>query len=277
MRPGRAMFHAPRAPLAKLSRAPPCRARVGKFAVGLEQFRGGLAAIQAAEQNRRRRFHDRARRIAQHIGKPHVRGIFAQANRMRQVRVGMVFDDEMRRPAFASEPRIDALKNPFAAGDQAGAPCAIFFTMAFSAREAARRFFQRVVDVGEGVFGAFDRVLQSVFVGIEFRAVLLYFSRISRNSLSFGLHHLQRVANVHLFFLADVDLVGGIVHAARIAIQQVVQNFGAAAFRDVAVELVLKFLQPVFGEGDVKLDALGRVVSVANLVRFGFGQIILLL
>ncbi len=47
-------------------------------------------------------------------------GIAAQSNCMGQVRVGMEFNDEIRRPSFTSETRVHAVKKAFASRNAAG-------------------------------------------------------------------------------------------------------------------------------------------------------------
>ena len=84
--------------------------RIGELAVCFDQFGRRTPPVQTAQQNRRSCFHHDAWRISEDVGKPDVSRILAQPNRVREVRVGMVFNHEMRRAAFASQPRVDALK-----------------------------------------------------------------------------------------------------------------------------------------------------------------------
>ena len=94
-------------------------ARVGELAILLDQLSRRPAPVETPQQDRRRRFHDARRRVAQHVRKTHVRNVFAQADGVRQIRVGMIFDDEVRRAPFASKAGVDTMKYPFTAGNRA--------------------------------------------------------------------------------------------------------------------------------------------------------------
>src|SRR5580658_823902 len=115
MNAGRPVFHAPRAPLAQGEQPPPGGPGVREFTVSLQQFLGRPPAIQTPEENCSRRFHHRMRSIVQRIRQANVRGILTKTNRMRQIRVRMVFHYEVRWPSFAAEARVDPLKNALAA------------------------------------------------------------------------------------------------------------------------------------------------------------------
>src|ERR1700675_1317907 len=98
---------------------------VGKVAVGHEQFGRRPATIEPAEENRSGGFEHHSRRIAQHIREAHAGGVFAQANGVREIRVRMIFDHEVRRASLASEPRVDPLKEALAARDKPPVPVRI--------------------------------------------------------------------------------------------------------------------------------------------------------
>jgi len=121
---------AARALLPQLQNAPTSLPRVGEFAIRLDQVARWAPPVETPEQNSRRRFHHTCRRVAQHIGKPHVGGVFAQTDGVGEVGIGMILDDEMRRPAHAAQARVDAMKNPFAAGNRAP-PALQFFQEGF--------------------------------------------------------------------------------------------------------------------------------------------------
>ncbi len=102
--------------LTQLKQPAPRRRGVRKLPVQLNQLFWRSPAVEPREKKRRRRFHHKMRRVPQHVRKPHVSNIFAQADRVREIRIRMVFDDEMRRPSLASEPRVDAMKSALTAG-----------------------------------------------------------------------------------------------------------------------------------------------------------------
>jgi hypothetical protein len=90
------------------------------------------------------------------------------------------------------------------------------------------------------------------------------------------LHHFQWAANVDLLFAGQRNLVGGVVHASGVGVEQTVQNFGAATFRSGPGQFVLKFLQTIVGERNKQPDAIRRQGGVADFVGFVFGLIIFL-
>ena len=116
MRTRRTMFHAPRSPLPQFEQTPPRRTRGGKFPIGLKQFFGRLPAIQTPQQNCSSSLDHGMRSVIQSIRQPNVGNVFAQPDGMRQIRVGVIFDYELRWPSLATQARIDSLKNPLAAG-----------------------------------------------------------------------------------------------------------------------------------------------------------------
>src|SRR5580704_1124537 len=116
----RTIVHATRAPLAEHQQSAPRGVGISVFAVRREKFTRRLAPIKPAQQDSRSRFENVPWRVPQQIRNANVRGVVAQSNRMRQVRVGMVFHDKMRRSAFAADARVDPLENALAARNQAG-------------------------------------------------------------------------------------------------------------------------------------------------------------
>jgi len=118
MRPSRPVLHPPCPPLPQSQQAPPRCTRVRKFPISLQQFLRRLPPVQTPQQNRRGSLHHGMRRIIQRIRQTHVSRILAQPNRMCKVRVRMKLHDKIRRPPFATKPRINPLENPFAAGHQ---------------------------------------------------------------------------------------------------------------------------------------------------------------
>ncbi len=86
------------------------RRRIGILLVRFEEFFSHPPPVQAPQQKSRRCFHKIVRGAPQHVRKPDVRRILAQTNRVRQICVGMIFHHEVRRPAFAAQARVDALK-----------------------------------------------------------------------------------------------------------------------------------------------------------------------
>ena len=108
---------------------------------------------------------------------PHVRNIFAQPDRVREVRVGMIFDDELRRAAFAAEPRIDAMKNLRAARYEpsAGFAAAARSPHCFLRTGAGSAVFSAVFGVGESVLRAVDGVFERVAIVVEMRRALVVF------------------------------------------------------------------------------------------------------
>ena len=117
-----------------------------------------------------------------------------------------------------------------------------------------------------------------VLVRFAFRAIHGQALKVGQKFLDARLQRLHAVANVLLFFDSDVDQVGGIVDAARVAVDQAVQAIGPFLVRRVDVrEFILKFLDAVRGEARIKHDARARRARFANLVGFRFGQIIFLL
>ena len=102
MRARRVMFGAATATLAQCQQPPAGGASVRKFAVNFEHFARRPSAIEPAEQNGGGGFEDSERSIAEDVGEADIGGIFAQTDGMREVRIGMIFHDEVRRAAFAS-------------------------------------------------------------------------------------------------------------------------------------------------------------------------------
>ena len=277
MRSGRLVRDAARPPLALQQDALPRGTRVGELAVDFDQVFRSPPPVQPAEQNRGDRFHDRARRRAQNVRNPDARNIFAQPDRVREVRVGMVFDDELRRAAFAAEPRIDAMKNLRAAGYEpsAGLVAAARSPHCFLRTGAGSAVFSASSASRDRVLRAVDGVFERVAIVVEMRRALVVFLKGFEKLLFLRVHQFQGIADVHLLILRDLDLVGAVVDASGISIEQAVENLAFASFGHGALKLVIEFLQPIFGERDVQLDALVGGQRVADFVRLFVAEVIL--
>lgn len=110
MRPGRAVLNSARTALSQRQKPPSRRSRVGEFAIGLKQFDRRLPPVETSKQDGGCRFDNGSRRLAQNVGKPHMRRILLQPDCVRQVRVGVIRNDEIRRSSLASESCVDSAK-----------------------------------------------------------------------------------------------------------------------------------------------------------------------
>lgn len=99
---------------------------MGKLAVGVQQIGRRTAAVQAAEQNRGRRFDYGGGRAAEDVREADVGGIAAKADGVGQAGIWMKFDQELRRTALASETCKNSLKDSIAAGNAFGMAASSF-------------------------------------------------------------------------------------------------------------------------------------------------------
>ena len=106
------------AALALLQDARAGGASVRELAVEFDEFVGRPPTIQSAEQNRGDRLYHGPRRFLQNVRNSDACRALAQPNRVREIGVGMIFDDELRRTSFAAEPGIDAMENLGASGHE---------------------------------------------------------------------------------------------------------------------------------------------------------------
>ena len=74
--------------------------------------------------------------------------------------------------------------------------------------------------------------------------------------------------NVLLLIDAQIDEIGGVVNAARIAVDQGVEPVGAMQAVAGVRQFVLELLDAIAGEGDEELDALVGRIRVADFVGF---------
>ena len=111
---------APRALAADARDVPPRRVRQCELAIDGPQFARHAAAIHLPEQNRGCRFNYRHGGLAQNIGEPHQGYVLPQAQRVREIGVGIQLDLKLRRPALAPQAREDALKNAVAPEKRSG-------------------------------------------------------------------------------------------------------------------------------------------------------------
>ncbi len=116
VRAGRAVLHLACPALAHQQQATTRGSRVRKLAVGFDQLGRWTSPVQTPEQNRGCRLDDGARSVAEDIGEADVSSVLTQTNRVGQVRVGVIFDHEMRRTALASQACVDALEKLLSAG-----------------------------------------------------------------------------------------------------------------------------------------------------------------
>src|SRR5580658_7882489 len=116
------MLHAARPATAIDRDSLPGGSRRRKKSVDFQQIGGRASPIQASQKDGSDRFDGEVRRAAHHVGEPHVGRVLAQPDRVGEVRVGMIFDHELRRAPRATQARIDALKNPLAAGNRTSGP-----------------------------------------------------------------------------------------------------------------------------------------------------------
>ena len=93
--------------------------RQRKLAIEIAKLTGHAEAVHLSEQNSRGGFDHRRGSTAQRIGEPHVGRLFAQADGVHQVCVGIKLHNKLRRPALASEARMHALLGEFAAAVRA--------------------------------------------------------------------------------------------------------------------------------------------------------------
>ncbi len=132
------MFDAARAFAADSRDVPPRGMRQRELAVEIAHFAGHAEAVHLPEQNGRGGFDDAHRRIAQDVGKAHARNVVPQAQRVRQIRIGIQLHVEVRRASLASEARKDALKNAVAPRERRG-PAAWLAGSAGCSHEGLRR------------------------------------------------------------------------------------------------------------------------------------------
>lgn len=116
-----AVLGSPRTPLPHLQQDLASASRVREFTIHLDQLLWRAAAIKTSQKNCGRCLDDTSGRPAERIREPDVSQILAQPDCVREIRIGMEFDDEPRRPSLASKPRENSLKDAFAAGNDARA------------------------------------------------------------------------------------------------------------------------------------------------------------
>src|ERR1700686_4360937 len=84
--------------------------RAGVFEIGGGELRGGLAAIDAREQQSSGAFQNRERGAAKKIGKTYVDGLVATADGEYQAAVRVELHAKTRGTAVAAQAREDALE-----------------------------------------------------------------------------------------------------------------------------------------------------------------------
>ena len=140
------------------------RGETVKLAIGAEHFARRAAAIDARQQNRRGGLEDRQRRAAQRVGEAHVGGLFAHADGVHQIGVGIKLHDKSRRAALATQARIEALKDRGAAGNGSARGrrrASLRFATHRRRRDSPCRRRRRL----DGVVGGVDGVVEIVLVG----------------------------------------------------------------------------------------------------------------
>jgi hypothetical protein len=115
MRAGWSVVHPPCPTLAHDQKPSASGPRIRELAVCFDEIGGRATPVKAPQQDRRCRLHHGPRGISKDIGQSHVRRVLAKTNRVRQIRVRMVINHEVRRAALATKPRVNALKNSLAA------------------------------------------------------------------------------------------------------------------------------------------------------------------
>ena len=199
MRSGRLVVRGTRPMLAQAMQPLARDSRIRKLAINFEQIFRRSTPVQTSQQNRGGRFENWSRRVVQRVGEPHVSGVFAKTHGQREPGVRMKFNDEIRRATLASQASVDALENALTAGDKFGfqprcgeqwpliqVRAKVVSSRRLSAHGRGRKFFFGLVNIGERVFGAFDSVLQRVFVGIELGIVRANFLKRSQKLFRFG-------------------------------------------------------------------------------------------
>src|ERR1700684_664493 len=114
---GRLMVRGPRPVLAQAMQPLARDPRIRKLAINFEHVFWWSTPIQTSQQNCGGCLENQSRGVVQRVGKPHVGGVLAETHGQRKSRIRMEFDDEVWRATLASQARVDALKNPFTAGD----------------------------------------------------------------------------------------------------------------------------------------------------------------
>ena len=82
----------------------------GVVEIGLDKRFGGATTIDAGEKQCGGTFQDGQTALAHQVGEAHIDGLFAAADGKDEIGVGIKFDVEARRAAFAAETREHALE-----------------------------------------------------------------------------------------------------------------------------------------------------------------------
>jgi hypothetical protein len=114
---------------------------IRKLAIDFEQVSRRSTPVQTPKKNRSGRFENRSRSVVQGVGKAHVCGVFA--------------GQFLILAAHGEQPPITPIRATVAS------------LRRLSAHGRGRKFFFGFVDIRKRVFGAFDGVVQGVFVGID--------------------------------------------------------------------------------------------------------------
>src|SRR5690349_14119846 len=85
--------------------------------IGLGEFARWPAAIHARKQESSGALQDAQRRAPHEIGKANVDNVFTPANRQDQAGIGIELDAKARRPAIATEPGENTVKESRTTGD----------------------------------------------------------------------------------------------------------------------------------------------------------------